>query len=88
MWRWIVTISGILGGQSNGSRAVRDDRDMPPVPTESSGTPEDSPVPNPQKVPAKGPVPDAPAHDEVNPARFPYPVPAPSRNGTHTSAHH
>jgi hypothetical protein len=83
MWRFIAMLLGLPSER----KAVGPSKEAEGAsflsPHESPGTPEDSPAPAPQQPPAE-PVPDTLDQGEAKPVRFPYPVPAPSRNGTRT----
>lgn len=84
MWRFIAKLFGrprepVPDGRTEGVT------EAPSPSSESSGTPEDSPVPG---TPDPAFVPAAPAGstEPHKPPRPLYPLPVPSRNGTHT--HH
>lgn len=80
MWIWIAKFFGHMPDPPERCPNTPEAGDTPAPESESSGVPEDSPAP---QQPSAEPVPAAPGQGEVKPVRFPYPVSAPSRNGTH-----
>lgn len=82
MWTWIAKLLGHSTGPPAPRPNPANTADLTRPPHESSGTPEDSPAPDTSEPAAVPPAPAQPA-DAGNPPRLPYPIPAPSRNGTH-----
>lgn len=86
MCRLIAKLLGLPKEHLNVGSSGQGGRASTRPPAESSGVPEDDPIP--KQPAAEPPALAASDQDEVEPVRLPFPVPAPSRNGTHAHADH
>lgn len=84
MWTWIAKFFGHMPDPPERCPNTLEATDTPAPESVSSGIPGDSPTSDAPESAAE-PVSNAPDQVEAKPVRFPYPVPIPSRNGTHAS---